>query len=220
MTLKFQPFFFRIVLMTFGLVIFSAENSRAKTAPSPYGEKPVNNSFVHGSSLKKYVKKKQRQRKVVETNISPNAISSGSLEKSSCTDVMAAVECQVFALTNKARESKHLKRLKFFKNCYQSAQAHSVYMAMMSNTGQSLSRSVNHDKFKERMKKFDVGGSRVTENVAGGRFKKMDELFNNWMKSAEHRANILDPKATSMAVSMVEDKDGVQFWTQCFSNFK
>jgi uncharacterized protein YkwD len=218
--MNFKPLtlIFKIFLTVFGALVFFELTSLAKTSISPYDEKPVNNSFVHGSTLKKYVKKSQKRQRLVETNLNPNAISSS--EKASCTDVMAGVECQVFALTNKARDSKRLKRLKFFKNCFQSAQAHSVYMATMSNTGQSLSRSVNHDQFKERMKKFDVGGTRITENVAGGRFKKVDELFNNWMRSAEHRANILDPKVTAMAVSMVEDKDGIQFWTQCFSNIK
>jgi uncharacterized protein YkwD len=206
----------------FGLVILMISSPLLAKAPrSPYGERPVNNSFVSGSSLQKYAKKNKNvdPKSADQKNVDQiSAVEKSSPAKTSCVELMGEAECQMFLLTNKAREARHLKPLKYFKNCYLSAQEHSQYMANMNNTGQGLGRSVNHDQFKERTKKFDVGNTRITENVAGGGFKKTEELFTHWMESSEHRANILDPKVNAMALAKVEDKDGLQFWTQCFSS--
>lgn len=135
-----------------------------------------------------------------------------------CVKEMSQVECQVFSYTNRVREMKKLKPLKFNRNCFSLALAQSQYMVKLSNAGKPLSRSVNHDLFKERIKRFKVPGLRITENVAGGNPKKADELFKGWMGSEKHRSNILDPKVNSMAVSTLMDKQGQQFWTQCFTS--
>lgn len=139
--------------------------------------------------------------------------------KEFCTDVMGAKECQAFLAANDAREENKLQTLKFFKNCYLMAQAHSAYMAKMSSGGESLSRSVNHDQFKERLKKFRIDSSGAAENVAGGNYKHPREVIQKWMVSPEHRENIMNPQMRSMGIAMAKDKQGRQFWTQCFSTY-
>jgi uncharacterized protein YkwD len=55
----------------------------------------------------------------------------------------------------------------------------------------------------------------VAENVAAG-FTSAQSVFNGWMNSPDHRANILSQQV-HMGVGTATGGDGVMYWTQEFA---
>ena len=45
-----------------------------------------------------------------------------------------------------------------------------------------------------------------------------EDIMRNWMNSEGHRANILNPNATSMAVGCYVAENGNIYWVQCFDS--
>lgn len=56
----------------------------------------------------------------------------------------------------------------------------------------------------------------VGENVAYGH-RSPAEVFEGWMNSPGHRANIMSPDYTNIGVGYWKDANGVNYWSQLFS---
>ncbi len=57
--------------------------------------------------------------------------------------------------------------------------------------------------------------AKIGENLASGQISP-DEVVRDWMNSVDHRANILDPAYTQLAVVYGPDSKGVMYWVQIF----
>lgn len=54
------------------------------------------------------------------------------------------------------------------------------------------------------------------ENIAYGQ-KTPEQVMQGWMNSAGHRANILNPKFTSIGVGHYQNVNGTNYWVQLFT---
>ncbi len=117
-----------------------------------------------------------------------------------------AFASRLFALTNQARANAGLSQLRG-SGCAQSV----------------ANRWANRMAEEQRMYHQDMsaignacpGWRRVGENVAYGNVSA-DTIFSMWMNSAGHRANILRPEFNQVAISAVQDGNGVWWAVQDF----
>ncbi len=72
----------------------------------------------------------------------------------------------------------------------------------------------NGSSFSTALKEAGVSYTSSGENIAYGQ-RSPQEVMNQWMNSAGHRANILNPQFTSIGVGHVQ-RNGVDYWTQLF----
>lgn len=73
----------------------------------------------------------------------------------------------------------------------------------------------NGSSFSTALKEAGVSYSSAGENIAYGQ-KSPQEVMEQWMNSAGHRANILNPDYTAIGVGHYESAAGVNYWTQLF----
>lgn len=69
--------------------------------------------------------------------------------------------------------------------------------------------------FSTALKEAGVSYSSAGENIAYGQ-QSPQEVMKQWMNSAGHRANILNPDYTAIGVGHHETGAGVDYWTQLF----
>ena len=55
----------------------------------------------------------------------------------------------------------------------------------------------------------------LSENIAKG-FRTPQQVMDGWMRSKEHKANILNCNAKAIGVGLAVTKDGTAYWTQDF----
>lgn len=75
-----------------------------------------------------------------------------------------------------------------------------------------------HDGFSERCsdsRRAMGGGNWCGENVAMGQ-KSPKDVFNAWMNSSGHRANIEQSRATHTGFGYAKSSNGTYYWTQIF----
>lgn len=78
-----------------------------------------------------------------------------------------------------------------------------------------------HLGFSQRCEESRIvlgGGNWCAENVAMG-YKTPKSVFNGWMNSAGHRANIESSKATVTGIAYAINNLGTYYWTQIFLDF-
>ena len=61
---------------------------------------------------------------------------------------------------------------------------------------------------------FTINSLMIAENIAMGQ-TTAQEVMTAWLNSSGHKANILDPDATSIGIGCVKH-NGYYYWTQCF----
>jgi uncharacterized protein YkwD len=114
-------------------------------------------------------------------------------------------------LTNQQRTAHGCKALAVEGHLLTAARAHSAYMAQsgkFSHTGRGNST------FDYRIK--TAGYTKpAAENIAYG-YRSGAEVVKAWMASPGHRANILNCKATKVAVGAVYAANGTPYYTQDF----
>lgn len=91
------------------------------------------------------------------------------------------------------------------------AQKHSVDMA-------NKLVAFGHDGFSARCSQARIvlgGGNLCAENVAMGQ-KTAQTVFNSWIGSAGHRANIEQPRSTHTGLGSKKSSNGTIYWTQIF----
>lgn len=118
---------------------------------------------------------------------------------------------------NSYRSSYGLTPLTLDKSLCRSADSHSQSMIDKDFYG--------HENTSARVKKFGYKGKYVGENIAVG-YATVPAVFNAWINSIEHRANILNPnfKQTGISLKYAAQDLGVvnyrYYWTQEFGAFK
>ncbi len=85
---------------------------------------------------------------------------------------------------------------------------------------EETSRSFSHTRpngkdFSTALREAGVSYSSAGENIAYGQ-RTPQAVMDQWMNSAGHRANILNPDFTSIGVGHYEDANGTNYWTQLF----
>lgn len=115
-------------------------------------------------------------------------------------DVDLACERELFERTNATRAANGLTVLAF------DGRAHGVarnWARSMSSSG----RLAHNSNFGEHLRAAGIDWTIAGENVGRG---ETDRIFELWMESPTHRANILEPDYTAFAVACITD--GTQVW--------
>jgi uncharacterized protein YkwD len=123
----------------------------------------------------------------------------------------SGVDAQLLALVNAARRQNGRRELSLDSRLNAAASAHSIDQARrrtMSHTGGDCS------SFDQRITRAGYRWSRAAENVAMGQ-TSAQSVFNAWMNSSGHRANILGD-LVHMGAAFATGSDGRMYWTQVF----
>jgi len=123
-------------------------------------------------------------------------------------------ETQLLRLTNLERQKQGLAPLKLSAQLSRAAQLHGTDMATnnyFSHTGR------NGSSLGDRVKAIGYKYSRVGENIAAGR-STPEGTMKQWMNSAGHRANILNPRFTEIGFGYANTSNSryQHYWVQVF----
>jgi uncharacterized protein YkwD len=108
-------------------------------------------------------------------------------------------EQKLFALTNSARADAGLAPLRWDDSLAEAASAHAEWIV---RNGQLSHQYAGEAGLAERAAQAGAHFQSVAENIAMG--SSAGEIQKEWMKSAPHRANILDPKLNAVGFAVVE----------------
>jgi uncharacterized protein YkwD len=138
------------------------------------------------------------------------AFASGGLSWASGDAGFASLEAEVLRLVNVERAGKKLPLLDHDERIADVARSHSKAMA-------SGRRPPGHDGFEERWTKVTtlIGASTAAENVAiipGDTTTPGEMAVDSWMKSKDHRSNMLDDYRYS-GIGIARAQDGKLFMT-------
>lgn len=114
-------------------------------------------------------------------------------------------------LVNNHRKSLGLRSLVHAEELATVARGHSQNMA-------SKSVAFGHTGFSARCAEARVvmgGGNLCAENVAMGQ-KTAQAVFNSWMNSSSHRANIENSRVTHCGLGIAKSSSGTLYWTHFF----
>ncbi|MEE3716355.1 CAP domain-containing protein [Tumidithrix elongata RA019] len=126
-----------------------------------------------------------------------------------------AYEAELLRLTNLERQKVGLAPLKLSSQLRKAAQNHAIDMAKnnyFSHTGR------NGSSMTSRIKATGYTYSFIGENIAAGGQNPTDTL-QQWMNSAGHRANILNPRFTEIGFGYASAPDSRYryYWVQVFA---
>lgn len=137
--------------------------------------------------------------------------SSGSADRSTQPAESETLTTEFMRLVNEHRKSKGLGTI-----------THSVSMSDIAFThSQNMARknvSFGHSGFSGRCSEArDAmgGGNLCAENVAQGQ-RTAQAVFNSWMNSSSHRANIENSRITHSGLGISTATDGSLYWTHLF----
>jgi len=120
-------------------------------------------------------------------------------------------EDTVVDLVNDQREKAGCRQVRNDDRLHDAARAHSGDMAehnRMSHTGS------DHSSPQDRMREAGYRNP-LAENVATG-YQTPQEVMDGWMRSRDHRENILNCDAKAIGVGLAFSRDGTPYWTQDF----
>lgn len=120
----------------------------------------------------------------------------------------ASYENRVLDLVNEARRNNGLSELSLRTDLCGVANTRACEMAA---TGE-----FSHDNFQARLDESGVDYWTAGENIAYGQ-RSADEVFDAWMNSAGHRANILTPEFKYMGLGYSTNGSGRIYWAQIFT---
>lgn len=121
----------------------------------------------------------------------------------------------VVNLTNAERTRKRIPPLTASPRLMRAAQIHAEQMARAGRLDHELPGS-KYPRADDRLRAVKYSWRVWGENVAFGPTDAAD-VVQLWMKSAEHRANILNPTFTEAGVGHAMDTKGRIYWTQVFA---
>jgi uncharacterized protein YkwD len=129
---------------------------------------------------------------------------------------LAAVRKEMFERVNAARAAAGLEPVLADPRLNTAAQKHADDMLVRGYYNHLTPEGLTP---RDRVEDAGLFSSLVAENIAEGEFS-VDEVMDGWMKSAGHRANILNPRMTSLgiglAVGRFEDRLRL-LWVQEFA---
>jgi uncharacterized protein YkwD len=125
-----------------------------------------------------------------------------------------SVEREIFDAANQARRAQGLLRLKWDPSLARAAQQHAVLMARQ----RALSHQFpNEPGLPTRASRAGLYFISLSENVAEGRDSQ--NISDQWVRSPEHRQNLLDPEMNVVGIGVVE-RDGQLFAVEDFAKIK
>lgn len=147
---------------------------------------------------------------------SPSAgpTASPSATPSRTTDVVTGdtgAENAVVTLVNKERSKAHCKPVRNDGQLHAAAVGHSADMAAHNYFDHD---SQDGRSFADRIREAGYDAP-LSENIAKG-FRTPQQVMDGWMRSKEHKANILNCNAKAIGVGLAVTKDGTAYWTQDF----
>jgi Cysteine-rich secretory protein family len=116
-------------------------------------------------------------------------------------DVPSA-EQTLLQFINQHRGENDLQPLIIDPALSQAARAHAVLMSQQK--GDAQHQYSGEPDLITRAAQAGAHFHTVSENVVSGSFR-LEDLDRSWMKSDAHRANILDPKATAVGISVIDN---------------
>lgn len=119
-------------------------------------------------------------------------------------------DCKLLLLVNQARQQNNLNLLVQYQNCQNEANYHADDMNVKNYFSHT---SADGTTTEQRMNNFNISGL-WGENIAYSSSPTADQIFNAWMNSPGHRANILNANFKSMA-----NGSSGSYYVQCFSGF-
>ncbi len=120
-------------------------------------------------------------------------------------------EQALFQAANRERVSRGLAPLKWSDALAQAARQHALLLARQNTLSHQLP---GEPALQARVARTGAHFSMIAENVAEG--PSADEIHTQWMNSAAHRDNLLDPHLDSVGIA-VADRNGTLFAVQDFS---
>lgn len=123
-----------------------------------------------------------------------------------------ASSMQMLQLVNNARIQRNIRPVCLSNKLVRAARAHSSYQASIN--------TMTHDgplSLGDRFIRQGYQPSAVAENVGFTSTPFVQVVFDIWMSSPEHRANILDPTYVHFGSASAKGSNGMYFWTQLFA---
>lgn len=122
-------------------------------------------------------------------------------------------EKTILALTNAVRKEQNLPPLIVNDRLTKAAREHSQNMAKQKKLAHDLDGKSPFDRIKATEYRFRAAG----ENVAYGTILiSIPEIFDGWMKSDGHRANILSEDFSEIGIGVATNGDQ-RYYTQVFA---
>lgn len=126
-------------------------------------------------------------------------------------DATASYAQQVVNLVNAERSKAGLAPLGVAADVQAAAQVRAVEIeASFSHT------RPNGSSFATALKEQNVSYKSAGENIAWGQ-RSPEEVVNAWMNSEGHRANIMNPRFTTIGVGYHQNAAGTKYWSQLFT---
>ncbi len=117
-------------------------------------------------------------------------------------------------MINYEREKRGIKKLIFNSGLRSAAKTHNLKMINENRLSHNFK---GYPKLGKRLAESGIYFIAAGENIAFGSFYLPDFFHNGFMKSREHRGNILDKRFTHCGISVIKNKDGF-YVTQEFAN--
>jgi uncharacterized protein YkwD len=131
-----------------------------------------------------------------------------------CSTQLASFFTELLDLTNGARQTNGLSGLRFSSQLGASAQGHAQDMAVNDYFSHT---SLNGDTLADRIGAVDYSFQVAGENIAAGFFSPQT-VFDAWMDSPGHRANILNADYQEVGFGLFFNSNSTydSYWVQNF----
>ena len=121
-------------------------------------------------------------------------------------------------LANAERTRARLGRLRPNARLMEAALLQAEQIAKAGRVAHTL-EGAKYPTLRDRVDKVDYEWSAIGENLAFGQRSARD-VTRVWMRSAGHRANILNAQFTEIGTAYVVDRRGVPYYVQVFARPK
>jgi uncharacterized protein YkwD len=125
-----------------------------------------------------------------------------------------SVERQILDAANQARRAQGVMRLKWNAALAHAAQQHAYVMARQNALSHQFPKEAALPARASRAGLYFIS---IAENVAQG--PDADNISEQWVRSPEHRQNLLDPEMNVIGIGVAE-RDGVLFAVEDFAKVK
>jgi uncharacterized protein YkwD len=123
------------------------------------------------------------------------------------------LEKVIFDLTNKARAKEKLPALRLNSVLTKAARAHSANQSRQEKMAHELDGKNPAQRIRESGYRAARGGENVASHTPGD---MPEVIFDGWMNSPGHRANILSAGFTEIGIGVARSAKGNVYYTQVF----
>jgi uncharacterized protein YkwD len=126
----------------------------------------------------------------------------------------ASVAAEIVSLTNAERSDRGRTPLRTNQRLMRAAQIHAEQMARAGRMAHDLPNAT-YPHAEDRLAAAQYRWGMFAENVAQGQ-SNAAQVVRNWMNSAGHRKNILNPAYTELGTGYAVDRAGRPYFVQVF----